>query len=87
MRSILQITKISLNYFKIKLKPIKQSEYLIRTQPNSHCLSTLETAAIALSHTEQNDNIEKVKKCKFCLVSVIQYGIRKLQFLYQLLCI
>lgn len=48
-----------------KLKPVKLmhnglSSYVIRTQPTDGCLSTLETASLALSCFEQDNNYQEV---------------------------
>lgn len=45
------------NLPKVELKCNTPSNYLIRTQPTDVCLSTVETAAIALSYTENDDTI------------------------------
>nr|CAB3240088.1 DTW domain-containing protein 2-like [Phallusia mammillata] len=45
---------------KVQLKISTVSEYVIRTQPNDNSVSTLECAAIALSHAEQDTQIKEV---------------------------
>lgn len=45
---------------QVQLNMTLSSQYVIRTQPSNICLSTLESAAVALSILEQNDNIQEV---------------------------
>ncbi|XP_028661093.1 tRNA-uridine aminocarboxypropyltransferase 2 [Erpetoichthys calabaricus] len=45
---------------QVQLKTALSSQYVIRTQPNNTCLSTLECAAIALSIMERNSSIVEV---------------------------
>ncbi|KAM3938977.1 tRNA-uridine aminocarboxypropyltransferase 2 [Leptodactylus fuscus] len=44
---------------QVQLKTTVSSQYVIRTQPNNTCLSTLECAAIALSIMEKNTEIQQ----------------------------
>lgn len=46
---------------QVQLNMTLSSQYVIRTQPSNICLSTLESAAVALSILEQNDNIQEVR--------------------------
>ncbi|XP_002131626.2 tRNA-uridine aminocarboxypropyltransferase 2-like isoform X1 [Ciona intestinalis] len=45
---------------KVQIEAPSISEYVVRTQPNDKCLSTVECAAIALSHTEDDLNLKEV---------------------------
>lgn len=45
---------------QVQLSNTGVSEYVIRTQPNDNSLSTLETAAIALSVIENSPDIKEV---------------------------
>ncbi|XP_058473430.1 tRNA-uridine aminocarboxypropyltransferase 2 [Solea solea] len=45
---------------QVQLNRTLTSQYVIRTQPSNMCLSTLESAAVALSIMERNDDILEV---------------------------
>eukprot|EP00066_Takifugu_rubripes_P028470 XP_011617736.1 PREDICTED: DTW domain-containing protein 2 isoform X1 [Takifugu rubripes] len=45
---------------QVQLNGTLSSQYVIRTQPSNICLSTLESAAYALSILEKNDSIQEV---------------------------
>ncbi|RWS17223.1 DTW domain-containing protein 2-like protein [Dinothrombium tinctorium] len=47
-------------FTKVEINVGKPSNYVIRTQPTEECLSTVETAAITLSHLENNPNIYEI---------------------------
>lgn len=46
---------------QVQLSGTLSSQYVIRTQPSNICLSTLESAAYALSILEKNDSIQEVQ--------------------------
>lgn len=48
--------------YQVQLNGTLSSQYVIRTQPSNICLSTLESAAYALSILEKNDSIQEVVK-------------------------
>ncbi|XP_067279083.1 tRNA-uridine aminocarboxypropyltransferase 2 [Pseudorasbora parva] len=45
---------------QVQLRSAPSSQYVIRTQPNNTCVSTLECAAAALSIMENNHSIQEV---------------------------
>jgi len=45
---------------QVQLRSAPSSQYVIRTQPNNMCVSTLECAAVALAIMENNLNIQEV---------------------------
>lgn len=45
---------------QVQLRSAPSSQYVIRTQPNNMCVSTLECAAAALSIMEKNRSIPEV---------------------------
>lgn len=47
--------------YQVQLNGTLSSQYVIRTQPSNICLSTLESAAYALSILEKNDSIQEVQ--------------------------
>lgn len=52
--------------FQVQLNGTLSSQYVIRTQPSNICLSTLESAAYALSILEKNDSIQEVQYGNIC---------------------
>lgn len=49
------------SFAQVQLSGTLSSQYVIRTQPSNICLSTLESAAYALSILEKNDSIQEVQ--------------------------
>ena len=45
---------------QVKVTPTEKSRFIIRRQPNDHCLSTVESGALALSILEQRPEIMQV---------------------------
>lgn len=54
--------------YQVQLNGTLSSQYVIRTQPSNICLSTLESAAYALSILEKNDSIQEVVKYLWIIV-------------------
>lgn len=48
------------NLKKVKITPTHPSYYVVRTQPHSECLSTVESVALAMSWLEENPDLEKI---------------------------
>uniref|UniRef100_A0A3Q3W965 tRNA-uridine aminocarboxypropyltransferase n=1 Tax=Mola mola TaxID=94237 RepID=A0A3Q3W965_MOLML len=59
---------------QVQLNRTLSSQYVIRTQPSNICLSTLESAAVALSILEQNDNIQEVTPLKALCSFQLEHG-------------
>lgn len=61
LRSFCSLSELSLGkitFFQVKLSDHRGSEYIIRTQPTETCLSTVETAAEALSVLESRPDFK-----------------------------
>ena len=46
------------------------SKYVIRTQPNNSCLSTVETVALAISQLENRPEVYQVCYCSFLFIQL-----------------
>jgi len=57
---------------QVQLSDTGLSKYVIRTQPNNSCLSTVETVALAVSQLENRPEVYEVTCWSFQFIQLVQ---------------
>lgn len=67
-------------WLQVKVSTPKLSKYVVRTQPNDDCLSTLESVALALEALEDREGLYEVRMLydsTMCLVVSVLVALSK----------